>query len=246
VAPSAAPVVLPAGAIEQPAVQAQEAAPAPAPKTAARPSRVRIRNVEKRVIAADATRSVTEPLVAAIEPVVPADAPSVVAEPQPQAAPAVAQIELPKLDLPQPEAAPEAELPAPKPIILSTISPPAPATDLAPASAPSGAREISVSISEASVARGAVSKGSLRSTLNQAAITRCYRDAVRAGTAPGQAFQAQLEIETNTSGRITSAKLSGGGLPKSMVDCVEQAARLGRVREADTGEVNASFVLTFR
>ncbi|HKP58720.1 MAG TPA: hypothetical protein VJV78_18495, partial [Polyangiales bacterium] len=161
--------------------------------------------------------------------------------------PVPARIELPALEEAQPVAEAEPVLAAPKPIILSTISPPAPASEpAAPSTASRSARDISVAIGDGT-SHGGVSTGSLRSALNQAAITRCYRDAVQNGEAPARPVSAQLEIGTNMSGRITSAKLSGGGgLPTRLVRCVEEAARLGRVREADTGEVRASFELTFR
>jgi serine/threonine protein kinase len=254
-----APVAIDAAAAQLPAAQPL-AAPNPkptAPRATARPARVRIRSIEKNVVAAEVSHADTAPIEHGSMPmalVAPASgsaaglegASSTTAPENEEAVPA--RIELPALEEPQPIAeAHEPALAAPKPIILSTISPPAPASEPSAASnAPAAAREISVVISDGASTRGAASKGSLRGALNQAAITRCYRNAIQGGAAPAHAVNAHLEISTNMSGHIISAKLSGSTLPDNLVRCVEEAARLGRVREADTGEVRASFELTFR
>jgi serine/threonine protein kinase len=254
-----APVAIDAAAAPLPAAQPL-AAPSPKPTAAratARSARVRIRSIEKNLVAAEVSHAETAPVEHGSMPmalVAPASgtaaaleaASSTTAPESEEAVPA--RIELPALEEPQPLAEAHAPvLAAPKPIVLSTISPPAPASEPRAASnAPAAAREISVVISDGASARGAASKGSLRSALNQAAITRCYRNAVQGGAAPAHAVNAHLEISTNMSGHIISAKLSGSTLPDDLVRCVEEAARLGRVREADTGEVRASFELTFR
>jgi hypothetical protein len=90
-----------------------------------------------------------------------------------------------------------------------------------------------------------VAKADVRAALNQAAFTRCYRDARQAGVGPTEPVSAALELVTDMSGRITSARL-GSELAKSLRECVEQAARLGQVRGVDTGRAQATIELQFQ
>jgi hypothetical protein len=95
------------------------------------------------------------------------------------------------------------------------------------------------------VTQSAVSKASIRGALNDAAIRRCYQDALRLGAAGGSPMTAQLELATGMSGRVSSANVTGG-LPKQLATCVEQVAKSGRVREVDTGVAKATITLEFQ
>jgi eukaryotic-like serine/threonine-protein kinase len=95
------------------------------------------------------------------------------------------------------------------------------------------------------VTQSAVSKASIRGALNDAALRRCYQDALRLGAAGGAPMTAQLELATGMNGRVASANVSGG-LPKQLATCVEQVAKSGRVREVDTGIAKATITLEFQ
>jgi serine/threonine-protein kinase len=234
------------------------AAPAPTVVAArAEPARVRVRNIEKSVVAADSSEGATAhaPFAMAIvtgtdvaanavanphatlpvievEPV-PAEPDAVPApEPQPLAAAPVAAPAAPT----EPASAPADSLP--RPIVLANTAPKAPA----PSSVP---HDVTVTVGDVMSSHGAVSKAALRSAFNQAALSRCYRDAVQNGEQPARSVNVEIEFSTNMAGRITAARLSGGSLPPNLARCVEEAARLGRVREADTGELRATVDLTF-
>jgi hypothetical protein len=106
-------------------------------------------------------------------------------------------------------------------------------------------RQVGVELGEVTSAHGAVSRGALRAAFNQAALARCFRDAVQSGQQAPRNVNAELEISTNAAGRVTAARVTGAGLQSNVVRCVEEAARVGRVREADTGELRATVGLSF-
>jgi hypothetical protein len=84
---------------------------------------------------------------------------------------------------------------------------------------------------------GGVSKASLRGAINQSAVARCYK------VGEPQAASATLEVATNMAGRIISARVAGESLPLAVRECIEQVARSGQIRNADAGEVHATFSL---
>jgi hypothetical protein len=130
------------------------------------------------------------------------------------------------------------------PAVALRLAPPPPAAaGQAPHIDPAHA---SVSIGTPVSHHAAVSKASLRSAINQSALTRCYQDALRSGAAPAQTVDARLDISTGMGGRVVSASLDGSLLSRPLRQCIEQVARAGRVREADTGEAQASVTLTFQ
>ena len=94
-------------------------------------------------------------------------------------------------------------------------------------------------------AKSAVSKSSIRTALNVGAMSECYRAALRGGAVSGQIVTGLIELTTSTSGSVTGANLAAPGLPGELRRCVEQVARRGRVREADTGAAQASITLAF-
>ena len=94
-------------------------------------------------------------------------------------------------------------------------------------------------------ARAAVSKASVRSALNMGAITDCYRAALRSGSAPSVPLTAQIALSTSNSGSVSEASMNAPMLPAGLRHCIEQVARRGRVREADTGEAQANITLAF-
>jgi hypothetical protein len=245
-APAAAAVAAPTPVSLTPA--AQPAAPtrvAPTQPIVASP-RTRVRTTERAVLLADQQTTAAPPASAAINVVVQQP---LGAAPAPAVEPgiATATAELGASALPAPIA-----LPASSDAMLTNVHRPAPTPDVtappkplaAPPIAPVSVEKLRVAIGDALTTHGAVSRASLRGALNQAAITRCYRDAMSTSQAPRLPLHAQLDIETR-SGRITTAKLRGPELPKVLVRCVEDAARLGRVREADTGDVKAQFAISF-
>jgi serine/threonine protein kinase len=91
----------------------------------------------------------------------------------------------------------------------------------------------------------AASKAGVRSALNMGAISGCYRSALRSGDAPATAVTADMELLTSTTGGVTSATLRAPELGTELRRCIEQVARRGRVRDTDTGEVQASISLAF-
>jgi serine/threonine-protein kinase len=93
--------------------------------------------------------------------------------------------------------------------------------------------------------RSAVSKASVRSALNVGAMTECYRSALKEGSAPLFALSAEMNVSTSSNGSVNEASLEAPALPASLRHCIEQVARRGRVREADTGEAQASITLAF-
>jgi hypothetical protein len=93
--------------------------------------------------------------------------------------------------------------------------------------------------------RSGVSKSSVRGALNLTAITDCYRSAIRYGGISGSRVVGELELATSQSGSVTEASLNAPGLPTPLRHCVEQIVRRGRVREADTGNAQATITLAF-
>jgi hypothetical protein len=120
--------------------------------------------------------------------------------------------------------------------VLATTAPKAPAPVTA---------DVTVIVGEAKASLGAASKAALRGAFNQAALGRCYRDAIERGEHSETPMSAELEFSTNSTGRVTAARASGATLTPAVTRCIEDAARLGRVREADTGEVRATVSLRF-
>jgi hypothetical protein len=90
-----------------------------------------------------------------------------------------------------------------------------------------------------------VSKQSVRGALNLDAITDCYRSAISAGSIADSQLTGELELATSQSGSVTEASLTAPGLPAPVRRCVEQIVRRGRVREADTGNAQATISLAF-
>jgi hypothetical protein len=130
------------------------------------------------------------------------------------------------------------------PPVALRLAPPPPAAAGQPT--PIDLTHASVSIGMPVSHHAAVSKASVRSAINQSALTRCYQDALRSGSAPAQTIDARLDISTGMGGRVVSASLDGSLLSRPLRQCIEQVARAGRVREADTGEAQASVTLTFQ
>ena len=93
--------------------------------------------------------------------------------------------------------------------------------------------------------RAAVSKVSIINAVNESAVTGCYQKALRNGEGPTHPLSARLDFSTNMGGRIVFASVHGSELPKVLRDCIEHVTRQGRVREADTGEAQASVTLNF-
>jgi serine/threonine-protein kinase len=245
---TAAKVVVPASPKPAPAAPNPVAAPA----RRVEPAQVKVRTIEKNVLAAEASVHEHTPVeMAAVTPeadakaTAPAQQPvleveAVHAQPQPIAAeqPAVAVVAPAAQPAAQPVAVAAPE-PAPRPVVLTNT---APSTAASPAPLP---RQVGIEIGEVTQSHGAVSRGALRAAFNQAALARCFRDAVQSGQQTPRNVNAEIEISTNAAGRVTAARVSGAGLQSNVVRCVEEAARLGRVREADTGELRATVGLTF-
>jgi hypothetical protein len=122
------------------------------------------------------------------------------------------------------------------------VAPHAPAIQPDPAGLAARAR---VAVGDA-FTRAAVSKASILNAINQQAITHCYQSGLRNGTGPTRTISARLDFATNMSGRIVFASLHGSELPEQLRECIEHVTRQGRVREADTGEAQASVTLTFQ
>jgi hypothetical protein len=91
---------------------------------------------------------------------------------------------------------------------------------------------------------GGVSKASLRSALNHAGVARCYQAAAPKHALPMSPVTAKLEVATNMTGRIVSARVDDATLPESVRSCIEQVARTGQIRDADVGPVHATFAIT--
>jgi serine/threonine-protein kinase len=233
-------------------------APTPSSDTITAPAPSEVRPVSVLALASRAPRAPrelvrarkTDTAIAPVEAAYASDAPSVevaasVTDVIATEAPASSD-ERPA-DPPQPAAASAAPAPA-------TVAPPPKQQAPAPkpqATATPTATAVTTTIDRASAARvvigaarsgGGVPKASIRGALNQAAINHCYAEALRKGDAPRQPVDAQLELATNMGGHIVSARVQGD-LPKALRECIEQVARTGRMRDADTGEASVSVTL---
>jgi chitodextrinase len=93
--------------------------------------------------------------------------------------------------------------------------------------------------------RSAVSKASVRCALNMGAIDGCYRDALRARSAPEESVTGQLELAADVTGNVTRAALDAPQLPAALRQCVEGVVKRSRVRESDTGQAQATIALNF-
>ncbi|MBI2389849.1 MAG: protein kinase [Deltaproteobacteria bacterium] len=140
--------------------------------------------------------------------------------------------------------------PTPTPVVVAVpaTSPPAATPTVAPASVaapappfdPAGARAV---IASAAATNG-VSGSSVRSSLNVDAISRCYRDALKAKGAPASGT-ATLQLSIDDGGRVTSASLKGAEFLPGLRGCVEGVARLARIKGVDTGDAVATVALSF-
>jgi serine/threonine protein kinase len=221
------------------------------------PARARVRTIDKSVLAADASEGaklhapIAMAMVSGAE--VTAEAPA-----EPPAALPVLEVEAAAADpsaasTPKPSAATtiqaEAQAPVaevtsapaevlPRPVVFATTAPKAPAPS-------SSAHDVTVAIGDVTSSRGAVSKVALRGAFNQSALARCYREAVQSGNQPARSTNAEIEFSTNMAGRVTAARVANANLSPNLARCVEEAARLGRVREADTGELRATVTVSF-
>ena len=119
----------------------------------------------------------------------------------------------------------------------------APATSLV-TPAPQEAKNAQVTIRDVA-ARAAVSKASVRGSLNMSAITDCYRSSLRAGSAPSGPVTAHIALTASMNGAVAAATLDAPTFPSSLRECIEHVARRGRFRESDTGEAQASVTLAF-
>jgi serine/threonine protein kinase len=214
------------------------------------------RSTHRAPVARAATMHETETKQAALEQSYASDAPALVVpgaldvpEPSRTAEPASEALVAPVLpavvtssnELPAPPEAPTAPV---VPAVALRLAPP-------PTAAPTPTHRVdpgraSVSIGMPVTHHAAVSKASLRGALNQSALTRCYQDALRSGSAPDQPLTARLDLATGMGGHVVSASLDSSTLPSALRQCIEQVARAGRLREADTGEAQASVTLSFQ
>jgi len=158
---------------------------------------------------------------------------------------------------PAAEARSAAAAPASKPVLVKAV-PPATKDEVAPerepatrpAAAAAAAPAANGSAAQVSItriaSRSGVSKSSVRSALNLTAITDCYRSALESGGVSTQRVNGELELSTSQSGSVTEASLNAPELPSPVRHCVEQIVRRGRVREADTGNAQATISLLFQ
>jgi hypothetical protein len=124
------------------------------------------------------------------------------------------------------------------------------ALDVPPPRAPAPPPPTTVDLERAQVSVTAVSTTSgipgsnVRTAVARAPLLRCYREALRSRGTPASGT-ATLELKMDPSGYVTSAVLQGGGFLPGMRGCVEQAARVLRVKDVDTGEASATVTVTF-
>jgi serine/threonine protein kinase len=149
----------------------------------------------------------------------------------------------------EPAAAIAAAAPA-LPVPVQPLTPPPSAASIARPAAPAASGEhvdperARVAIRDA-FTRAAVSRVAILNAINQVAVSGCYQKALRNGAGPTRVLDARLDFSTNMGGRIVFASVHGSEIPKSLRDCIERVTRQGRLREADTGEAQASVTLTF-
>jgi eukaryotic-like serine/threonine-protein kinase len=180
-----------------------------------------------------------EPKPAAVVPPVAAPKPAAAVTQPPVAAPHH-DAGLPKAE---PAKAPEAgggsEPARTAPLPAATpAAPPAQPEPAAPASKPLPAKIARVDVSAERLPPG-VSRASLRSALSQDALLGCYTQAqlrARQTELPGTA----LELKTNTSGRIVSARATNAALAQPVRECLETVARSGQIRTGEGGEVQVT------
>jgi eukaryotic-like serine/threonine-protein kinase len=152
---------------------------------------------------------------------------------------------------PAPEPPPTAAEPAHKPVLVKAVAESKeerePASRPAPPASGNAAQASAAHVSITKIAsRSGVSKSSVRSALNLTAITDCYRSALQGGGVSSQRVNGELELATSQSGSVTEASLNAPDLPTPLRHCVEQIVRRGRVREADTGNAQATISLAFQ
>jgi hypothetical protein len=154
---------------------------------------------------------------------------------------------------PAPESQPDAAEPAHKSLLVKAVAAESKeereSTQSRPAPAATGnaADASSARVSITKIApRSGVTKTSVRSALNLTAITDCYRSALQGGGVSTQRVNGELELSTSQNGSVTEASLNAPELPTPLRHCVEQIVRRGRVREADTGNAQATISLAFQ
>lgn len=153
---------------------------------------------------------------------------------------------------PASEPQPTAAEPAHKPVLVKAVAAESkeerePTSRSAPAASGTAAVASSAHVAITKIAsRSGVSKSSVRSALNLTAITDCYRSALQGGGVSSQRVNGELELATSQSGSVTEASLNAPELPTPLRHCVEQIVRRGRVREADTGNAQATISLVFQ
>ena len=145
---------------------------------------------------------------------------------------------------PRMEPAPTAPTPiaTPTPTVTATAAPlpePAPVATAAPAFDAEAARVLVGGVSTTS----GLPAAKVRSALNHAPFTRCYRDALRAGGAEAGGT-VRLHLSIDDTGHVTSASASGTGFLPGAKACLESAARAVRVGDVDTGDATADVTLT--
>ena len=147
---------------------------------------------------------------------------------------------------PEPEASAPLVVAAPAPEVKSAAvlgqTPPTPPPAVVTVSPfdPSGGHAV---IGSATATNG-VSGASVRASLNTEAISRCYRDALKAKGAPASG-SATMQLSIDDGGRVASASLKGAEFLPGMKGCVEGVARLARVKGVDTGDASATVSLSF-
>ncbi len=119
-------------------------------------------------------------------------------------------------------AAPTATTPPPEPLVLDAAK---------------------VSFGAASATNG-LNGSSVKSSLNLAGITRCYKDALKAKGSP-VGGTATLSLSIDDTGHVTSASLNGAGFLPAMKGCVEGIARSAKIKGVDTGDATASIGIVF-
>jgi eukaryotic-like serine/threonine-protein kinase len=184
---------------------------------------------------------------AAVKPTVP---PEVTAKPAPASTIVAEGANAPQVSQARADAEFEPDIPVGLVDLPSRMSPgsaDAPKTTVTPAIVPSPLPVDHAQVRFSSiVSSAAVSRASIRNALNEAAMRRCYADALRLGAAGASPMTAQMELQTNMAGRIEVANVTSSGLPKALTNCIEQVARSGRVREVDTGTARATVTLEFQ
>ena len=148
-----------------------------------------------------------------------------------------------------PPVAPVASVVAPvAPPPTPTVVPPpatttAPVVAVAPPPAPFDSSTGRASVGQATATNG-VNGSSVRAALNGEAISRCYRDALKAKNAPASGT-ASLQMSIDDSGHVSAASLKGADFLPGMKGCVEAIARQAKIKGVDTGDAQATVSITF-